>query len=102
MRTRVPARSDQPEPPPSVRDPIPGSLTDNPQHSQEPEMAETEFTVETSPVTMAELDGDCQAYAFRPGHIEVGAQVPCPDADHEHWVVSVLQTEVAENVRIID
>jgi hypothetical protein len=65
-------------------------------------LADTEFPLETSAVTIAELNGDRQAYALLPGHIEVGAQVPCPDADHEHWVVSVRHTEVADNVRIID
>jgi hypothetical protein len=38
----------------------PGSLQTTP-HRQEPERADTEFTLETSAVTMAELDGDCQA-----------------------------------------
>jgi hypothetical protein len=53
-------------------------------------------------MTLAELQGDCQAYALLPRHIEIGALVPCPDADHEHLVLSVLHTEVGENIRIID
>jgi hypothetical protein len=65
-------------------------------------MADTEFTLETSAVTIAELDGACQAYALLPGQIEVGALVPCPDGDHEHWVVAVLHTEVTDNAQIID
>jgi hypothetical protein len=52
-------------------------FTDNTQHRQGPERADTEFTLETSPVTMAELDGDCHRHALIPGCIEVGAVVPC-------------------------
>jgi hypothetical protein len=64
-------------------------------------MADTELTLETSAVTMAELDGDCQRHALIPGPIVIGAVVPCPDGDHEHRVLNVLHTEAAENIRII-
>jgi hypothetical protein len=65
------------------------------------EFAQPAFTLQTSAVTLAELDGDCQRHALLPGRIEVGAVVPCPDGDHEHRVLDVLHTEAAENVRII-
>ena len=55
----------------------------------------------TTPITLARLDGDCQGYAFVPGHIETGVLVRCPDGHHEHEVLSVVHTEVAENIRIV-
>jgi hypothetical protein len=93
----VPARPDKP----SVRDPIraavgpgPGSLTDNTQ----PEIADTEFTLETSPMA----DGNCQAYLLvlsRPHRVSSAGALPGRRA---RALVSVLHTEVAENIRITD
>lgn len=56
--------------------------------------------LQTSPLTIAELDGDCQDYAFLPGHIEVGAEVPCPDGDHDHQVLNVIHTAVVHNIEV--
>ena len=63
---------------------------------------DTDFTLQTSPVTLAVLDGDCQHHALIPGHIPAGTRVACPDRDHDHEVLAVLHTAVAENVQIID
>lgn len=63
---------------------------------------DTEFTLQTSSVTLAVLDDACQHHALIPGHIPAGTRVACPDGDHDHLVLAVFHTEVAENVRIID
>lgn len=55
----------------------------------------------TSPLTIAELDGECQPVAFLPGHIEVGAVVPCPDGDHDHRVLTAIHTAVVHNIRVV-
>jgi len=62
----------------------------------------TEFTLETSAVTLAELDTDtCPRHVFLPGHLDAGAEVPCPAGDHTHVLLEALHTAVAENVQII-
>lgn len=61
----------------------------------------SESALRSTPVTIAELDNGCQRYALLPGHIDVGAVVPCPDGDHEHRVLTALHTAVAENVNVI-
>lgn len=55
----------------------------------------------TSPVTLAELEDACQRFVFLPGHLALGALVRCPHGDHEHRVLTVLHTTVAENITII-
>lgn len=65
-------------------------------------MADTEVTLEASPVTMAELDDNCQActYSFLSGHIEIGAgALP---GRRPRALVSVLHTEVVKDTRITD
>ena len=54
------------------------------------------FTLRISPVTLAEVDGDC-GYVFVPGHVPAGTRVPCPDGDHDHEVLTVVHTGVVEN-----
>ena len=68
----------------------------------QPEFVQPASALQTSAVTVAELDGDCQRRALLPGHIEAGARVPCPDGDHDHLVLAVVHAEVAENIRIIE
>jgi len=66
------------------------------------ETTQTQFALETSPVTLAELDTDtCPRHVFLPGHLDAGAEVPCPAGDHTHRVFEALHAAVAENVQII-
>ncbi|MGH3778370.1 MAG: hypothetical protein ACRDRR_21950 [Pseudonocardiaceae bacterium] len=59
--------------------------------------------LQTSPITVAELDGACQRFVFIPGHLDVGATVRCPGGgDHEHRILTACHTAVVENIVIIE
>ena len=53
----------------------------------------------TSPITIASVD-DCGAVILD-GTFEVGETVPCPDGDHDHYILDVLHTEAVHNIRIV-
>lgn len=55
---------------------------------------------ETSPITIAEVD-DCGAVIL-PGTVEIGETVPCPEGDHDHYILGVLHTVAVHNLRTIE
>lgn len=53
----------------------------------------------TSPITIASVD-DCGAVILD-GTFHVGETVPCPDGDHDHYILDVLHTVAVHNIHIV-
>lgn len=59
------------------------------------------FQVEAIPGTLVVFRDDCgRAQHWIPGEVHPGDSVPCPDGDHEHYVLDAQPTDLATNIRL--